>query len=421
MLATGDETGLLKLVSTDEGCIKTYGEQTRQQAIVGLSHIDRTHFSVLRKTGVVEFWEYSKNDEEKELRNLSCIDAELDSDAAGICSLYHSNKYESSAALAYSEDGKLRIVPYPNPKRSSSSDSANVVSVDVKGPISAMASCGQGGVAYGGKENDLTFFDTNTQQVIWNAKNVPHDKLRLRVPIWITSLAFFNPEQTSLSTGTQLITGTAYKQVRIYDTRTSPRPTSSFEIGEYRVTQLQVLSDSTNVFVSDTIGNVFHYDLRFGRRLHSLKGSDGAIRQMEMYDDEGTLACVGLDRHVSWHNLHTYKHLKSVYLRNRINACLTIETESQGKKSDRRANSKKRRLGEEGDDEEEDMEDVEAFLDQGSESEGDDEDDAEEDDEEEQLEGEEDFNAEDADEDEDEQEDEDEEEGSDEESGDDEA
>lgn len=357
--------------------VKTFGEQNREQAVTGFAPINRSQFALVRKSGAVEYWEHSLlEDGDHDLSNLRSMNCGVEQ-ATGIVPLYASNKYDSPSSLIYNANGDFTIL-----KHNTMID--QIARTQVKGPISAVTSCASGGVALGGQENDLNFFDSNTQQSIWSAKNVPFDKLRLRVPVWITAIAIFNPEQTSLSSGAKVLTGTGHKQIRLYDTRADTRPIKSFEIGEYRVTQLQALSDETNVYVSDTVGNVFHYDLRTNRRLHSLKGSDGAIRQMTLYDDEETLVCVGLDRHVRWHDVNTQKHIKSIYLRNRINTCLPIHSADQslkprkGKKRSRNSDSD----GEEDDDE--DMEDVDAFL--GSEEDEDD------DEQEELLEGEEDDN-----------------------------
>ena len=409
MLATGDETGLLKLVRISDDVVKSFGEQNREKAIVGFAPVTRSKFMLARKDGNVEYWELAYDETDGyDLKYLRST--EVGSSSSGVVGLYSSEKYDSSSSLVFNEEGALSIISHNH--------TSEVLKSTVKGPISAVSSCAGGGVAFGGRENDLTFFDSNTQQVIWNAKNVPYDKLRLRVPIWITAISFFNAEQTSLSGGCKLVTGTGHKQVRLYDTRTEPRPVKSFEIGEYRVTQIQALSDEQNIYVSDTVGNVYHYDLRNGRRLHALTSSDGAVRHMATYDDESTMVCVGLDRHARWHDINSQKHIKSVYLRNRLNACLPMRDDhapaaaKKGTKRSRQDDSD----GDERDEESvgggsagsDDLEDVDAFL--GSENGDEDDSEQDGDSDEDDIEEEEDSEDDDeASEDEDELEDEDDE------------
>ena len=57
--------------------------------------------------------------------------------------------------------------------------------------------------ALGGRENDLQIWDLNQKKCIWKAKNVKHDTLSLRVPIWVTDLAYVNqdPNKIVVSSG----------------------------------------------------------------------------------------------------------------------------------------------------------------------------------------------------------------------------
>ena len=43
--------------------------------------------------------------------------------------------------------------------------------------------------AFGGRENDLGLFDVEKQETIFTARNVPHDWLNLRVPVWIADMS----------------------------------------------------------------------------------------------------------------------------------------------------------------------------------------------------------------------------------------
>ena len=39
-------------------------------------------------------------------------------------------------------------------------------------------------VAFGGKENDVKLLDLESEKVVWLARNVPNNKLDLRLPVW---------------------------------------------------------------------------------------------------------------------------------------------------------------------------------------------------------------------------------------------
>jgi len=66
-------------------------------------------------------------------------------------------------------------------------------------------------VATGGKENDLKLWDGNRVDTgpLFQAKNVRHDSLDLRVPVWVTEVGF------TPGGGTQptVAVGTGYHQV----------------------------------------------------------------------------------------------------------------------------------------------------------------------------------------------------------------
>ena len=67
---------------------------------------------------------------------------------------------------------------------------------------------------------------------IWAAKNVSHDNLHLRVPIWITDLKILGSKRESSPSKAHIICGTGYKHLRVYDTLESSRqPVISIDTG----------------------------------------------------------------------------------------------------------------------------------------------------------------------------------------------
>ena len=82
-------------------------------------------------------------------------------------------------------------------------------------------------VAVGGKELDLALWDVQTATQTFQAKNVPHDKLDMRLPVWIKDIAFVDSPSVC-------VTGTAYGQLRLYDICASRRPVWSVYTEEQR-------------------------------------------------------------------------------------------------------------------------------------------------------------------------------------------
>ncbi|KAJ1430110.1 quinon protein alcohol dehydrogenase-like superfamily, partial [Ochromonadaceae sp. CCMP2298] len=168
----------------------------------------------------------------------------------------------------------------------------------------------------GGRENDVTLYAAETQQLVWEAKNVGQDKLHLRVPVSGSSGA---------SSGDVFYAATAHKHVRLYDVRAGQRPVLSIDLdGDLRAAAIQPLSGD-RLYVGDTAGGIGLWDLRRGKRTHVLKGAAGSIRHMQLGAGGSgggeTLACVGLDRFLRMYDANQ-KLSSAVYLKNRLNCCL---------------------------------------------------------------------------------------------------
>ncbi len=56
--------------------------------------------------------------------------------------------------------------------------------------------------AIGGKEQDLTVYSLDSTEPLFKARNVKHDKLNLRVPIWVNRLSFISDSANELVVGT---------------------------------------------------------------------------------------------------------------------------------------------------------------------------------------------------------------------------
>jgi hypothetical protein len=243
-----------------------------------------------------------------------------------------SNRLHDGRVLIYNADGAVSI------QKPASGSAANAATFTVKGPVAAASGCNGAGALFGGRENDTRFYDLATQQEKWAAKNVAQDKLHLRVPVWVTSLAFrdganssFDDSNSAADSGASTVfyTGTAHRHVRMYDMQASRQPVASFEIGtDFRVASICPApgSDSERLlYVADTAGGLVQWDLRTQRRLATLKGAAGSIRSMTISPDGRHLACVGLDRFLRVYSTATHQLESAIYLKNRLSTCAFLE------------------------------------------------------------------------------------------------
>ena len=207
-----------------------------------------------------------------------------------------------------------------------------VTAFNVQGPLICAVGL-QDSFVVAGKENDLKVYDVETQEPLWKAKNVPHDNLALRVPVWVTDMKLRSPRSCSGS-GAQIVAGTSYKHIRVYDTKAKRQPVLNFETAcEYRISSVQPTADGNYVYVGDASGSLLKYDLRTGQRVGTVKGSIGSIRSQYLASND-QLAIGGLDRYVRLHDTEKVngkgKGYGNTYLKNRINSVLATHGGADG-------------------------------------------------------------------------------------------
>ncbi|CAG8538383.1 14524_t:CDS:10 [Rhizophagus irregularis] len=195
--------------------------------------------------------------------------------------------------------------------------------------------------ACGGKERELSLWDVNSYKegicfiktqkkeqkagLVWMSKNVSHDFLDLRVPVWITDLQFLSEQET-----TKLVVGTKYHQIRIYDTKAKRRPVSDYNIGNNPVVSLIIGRNSNEIFFTDTIGNVFSVDVRTGKILGQFKGFAGSVTNLAVANGPSLLTSVSMDRFLRIHEIGASRKLvNKVYLKQRLTCVIVDESEDK--------------------------------------------------------------------------------------------
>ncbi|RGB25842.1 WD40-repeat-containing domain protein [Rhizophagus diaphanus] len=292
---TGDETGLVKSITFSENSdyayspiVNTWGKIDRSKSIQLMCYttaLEKKKLIVARKNGQIDILD--TNDED----NLSTIETTLTL-APDLC--------------------RLRVHPKEH----------------------HIFACG-------GKERELSLWDVNSYKegicfiktqkkeqkagLVWMSKNVSHDFLDLRVPVWITDLQFLSEQET-----TKLVVATKYHQIRIYDTKAKRRPVSDYNIGNNPVVSLIIGRNSNEIFFTDTIGNVFSVDVRTGKILGQFKGFAGSVTNLAVANGPSLLTSVSMDRFLRIHEIGASRKLvNKVYLKQRL-TCVIVD-ESEGK------------------------------------------------------------------------------------------
>ncbi|XP_076231030.1 WD repeat domain 74 lethal (2) k09848 [Calliopsis andreniformis] len=171
-------------------------------------------------------------------------------------------------------------------------------------------------IATGGKEHALKLYDLETQKQKFEAKNVPHDWLQLRVPVWISDIDFFPSTE-------QIVTVGKYGHIRLYDPKAQRRPVVNVEEKNEAWTTLSLTPKEKQIIVGSGKGKMNLVDLRNpGRILNTYKGFEGGVTGIACSTIEPYVVSVSLDRHLRIHHIDTKILLKKVYLTSRISCVL---------------------------------------------------------------------------------------------------
>jgi hypothetical protein len=274
-------------------------------------------------------------------------------DSMGNISLLNSNNLQKGIVSTYNayDLSTNQIINAQSKDNRKSTTSNNAVLTYTKGRYANTAICtalelcsGGEQLAVGGRERGVRVLDLESGKLIWKAKNLPPDpQTLLQQPQWTTCIQSITMDGSS----NFLATGTAYKQVQIYDIRTSSttrRPVlyTPEHLFTHRITTICQLHNNTNnttlLAIGDSTGDCHLVDMRmmhsgkqYSARKQSAKeeiglgrlvGPGGSIRELVVHPTLPYLACVGLDRKLWTWDVNKRKMMDCVYLKQRLNCAL---------------------------------------------------------------------------------------------------
>jgi len=331
---TGDETGLCKDVCVEgEGTALSWGGgQSREHGVDRMCWLDDAvqdrGVVVALRSGSLQHWSPSHAHSSAGGGGAGATPARcvgsFEGRAAGLQALSASGRASESPSLVLcNEEGCVQLMDLAPAKKHKELSFSTVAEWGVGGPVHQMRlEPTEGVITVGGNEKDLSLWSLETQQSLFKAKNVAHDKLELRVPIWITDMQF-----TSAPGGGRfgIVTGTGHGHVRLYDTAARRAPVHSIDVGEFPVSAIELSPDKQTLFVGDTTGGMNSYDLRTWRHLGRFQGPAGSVRALSCHPSLPYVSCVGLDRFLHVFHQSTRKLAHKVYLKQRLTAVLFSE------------------------------------------------------------------------------------------------
>ncbi|CAF2447748.1 unnamed protein product [Rotaria sp. Silwood2] len=182
----------------------------------------------------------------------------------------------------------------------------------------------------GGKENDLKIWSIEelmknekmkNKSVIFQAKNVRPNAVRLRMPVWVTDFQFIDERNRCL-------VATGHHQIRLYDPQSNARrPVNEVEFEQYPIMSIALLHSSNNehFVVGNTQGEMAQFDIKrlsSSAVVHKYKGVIGSIRSIDTHPTLPLIASASIDQYVRIHNADTYRQVSKFYLKSRLTSVL---------------------------------------------------------------------------------------------------
>lgn len=296
---SGDETGLVKLISYNEDGVgkaeQTFGKQSRENGVERIHVSGPNNVAIGTVKGSVYKWD-----------EFGLLDVVTRVGGGRIKGLYCS----SDRLVTCGEDGLVETRLWPTG--------------EIKGAFKTGFRIDFGRVndtgtqvALGGKDNDIKIWNLETGATIFKGRNVPNDSLDMPVPIWITD-AVWTGENS-------LLACTAFNQIRAYDLR-QRRPIRDLSLkikGDDANRHLNCIAKDAhnNAITADNFGLVSLVDVYGGQRLlTSFKGPKASVRSIDVDLDAGIMACGGLDRYVRMYDLESHKQIGRCYVKQRVTA-----------------------------------------------------------------------------------------------------
>ncbi|EGD75240.1 hypothetical protein PTSG_12503 [Salpingoeca rosetta] len=209
-------------------------------------------------------------------------------------------------------------------------------------------------LAMGGKDADLRIWDVNsTDKQIFKAKNVKNNRLNLQVPVHIRDVAFMPNSDDRV-----VVTVSAHKHFRIYDSRVKQRPIFSTVYSEAALNCVALTNDGRHAITGDALGHTHLFDMRARRSIGKFHGPVGAVRSVSLHPVLPFVAVGGLDRHVRVYDVTTRQLMTKVFLKQRIEHVLFTSEDKVVVKDDEEEEEEAAVKAEEGHGEEMDEDDV---------------------------------------------------------------
>ena len=345
-IITGDEFGLIKLISTQsKSVIDQYGSLDSSKSIINI-------FSN-NKIEQIDNSEENEDEESETKDNLNLYISSINEnyilnwDSKKVISSYKNENpdisYISSAIkfpynsnnntifINGTSDSKVNLVSFDEQLKFNNSsiytplDTSNKnLKIKLRGIADSLYNTDSAYLLY--QNNPFILYNINQQKVEFKGKNLPNDELNLRIPMHDMDIVEVknNPRLNYIST--------AYGEIRLYDKKASPRPSLNKKITNTKINKIDITVDGNYLFVGDNSGYCAMLDIRKSfSACKTFKGNSGAIKTLVNIEQNNNLIVSGFDRYV---RIYDYKSGgdEKIFVKNKVNSAILVELEKNKNK-----------------------------------------------------------------------------------------
>ena len=345
-IITGDEFGLIKLISTQsKSVIDQYSSLDSSKSIINI-------FSN-NKIEQIDNSEENEDEESETKDNLNLYISSINEnyilnwDSKKVISSYKNENpdisYISSAIkfpynsnnntifINGTSDSKVNLVSFDEQLKFNNSsiytplDTSNKnLKIKLRGIANSLYNTDSAYLLY--QNNPFILYNINQQKIEFKGKNLPNDELNLRIPMHDMDIVEVknNPRLNYIST--------AYGEIRLYDKKASPRPSLNKKITNTKINKIDITDDGNYLFVGDNSGYCAMLDIRKSfSACKTFKGNSGAIKTLVNIEQNNNLIVSGFDRYV---RIYDYKSGgdEKIFVKNKVNSAILVELEKNKNK-----------------------------------------------------------------------------------------
>ena len=337
-IISGDEFGLIKLISTKEKkVIDQYGSLDSSKSIINIF----SNFTIKENDN-------DENSEYSELENLNLFVSSLhenyvlnwetkrkissynneNADINFISSTikFPSNDNKNTILINGTSDNKLNVVSFNDENKFINSscyiplDNPNMKpKIILKGTSNSIYNKDCIYALY--KNSPLVLYNIQEKKIEFKGKNLPNDELNLSIPIYDTDIIEVknNPRLNYVST--------AYGEIRLYDKKASPRPSLNKKVTNSKINKLDITEDGNYLFIGDSLGYCAMLDIRKSfSPCRTFKGNTGSIQTLVNIEQNNNIIVGGFDRFVKWYDYKNGDDGK-VFVKNKVNSAILVGLE----------------------------------------------------------------------------------------------